>query len=417
MKLNNLHIEQRKKFLVKKSLAATVAFAIGLSSMTSTVQAGAREQAKRIHDRLAGIPPTEAVLDQMEASINASDPVGAAYTAMDNDRFYTVTLKNWVTPWTNESQTVFAPLNDYSATVIGMIRDDIDIRQMLYGDIIYTGQSGMGLPAYSNNSNAHYEQIEMQALPLSTTLAQAAQSSVTGLETAATAGILTSRASAKAFLIDGTNRALFRFTLINHMCDDLEPLKDIERAADRIRQDVSRSPGGDSRIFMNSCYGCHAGMDPMIQSFAYYDYDYDIEADPEGESGRLTYNSAGVTDPETGTRVVSKYHNNKFNFPPGFITENDDWINYWRKGPNQLIGWDSSLPGSGSGAKSMGQELAHSDKFAQCQVKKVFENVCLRRPVDSSDRAQIESMVNSLKTNGYQLKRTFAESAVYCMGE
>ncbi|MET1256037.1 hypothetical protein [Aliikangiella maris] len=390
----------------------------GLVTATSfSAQAGPREQAKRIHDRLTGIPPSEATLNTMQSSVNSGNPLEAAYTAMDNDAFYTVTLKNWVTPWTNEPQTVFAPLNDYTATVIGMIRDDIDIREMLYGDIVYVGQSSAGLPAYSNSNNDHYAQMEARALPLSTTLERRTQSSVTGLEAPATAGVMTSRASAKAFLLDGTNRAMFRFTLMNHLCTDLEPIKDTESTADRIRQDVSRSPGGDSRIFMNSCYGCHAGLDPMIQSFAYYEYEYDNEVDPAAENGRLTYNSEGTIDPVTGTRVVAKYFNNNLNFPPGYITPDDNWINYWRKGPNQLLGWDQSLPGTGNGAKSMGQELAHSAKFARCQVTKVFSNVCLRDPVDAADRNQINTMINSLVSNGYQLKRTFAESAVYCMGE
>lgn len=382
-----------------------------------TIHAGPREQAKRIHDRLAGIPPSEQVLATMQADIQANNPLAAAYQAMQNDAFYSVNLKNWITPWTNEAQTQFATLNDYTATVIGMIRDDIDIRQMLYADIIYHAETSSGLPAYANNNNEHYSQMEARRLPLSSVLKRSTQSSITGLESNATAGILTTRAAAKAFLIDGTNRAQFRFTLINHLCGDLEPLKDIERAADRIRQDVSRSPGGDSRIYMNACYGCHAGMDPMIQSFAYYNYQYDVNTDPSGENGRLSYNSEGQNDPQTNTRVVAKYHINKLNFPGGYITENDDWINYWRQGPNQLIGWDTTLPGKGQGAKSMGQELAHSARFARCQVEKVFRNVCLRDPLNNDDRSQIELMINSLKNNSYQLKRTFAESAVYCMGE
>ena len=50
------------------------------------------------------------------------------YTAMQNRAFYDVTLKNFATPWTNRDQTVFAPLNDYVATVIGMVRDDVAVR-------------------------------------------------------------------------------------------------------------------------------------------------------------------------------------------------------------------------------------------------------------------------------------------------
>jgi len=407
-------VVKRDKNLSKFSYALVASSLALLLSQTSI--AGPREQAKRIHDRLAGVPPTAEILDSMEADISNNNNIAAAYKAMDNSAFYSVTLKNFVTPWTNEAETVFAPLNDYTATVIGLVRDDVDLREMLYGDIIYTGNAA-GLAPYSTSNNTHYEQMEDQALDLQVVLEQSTQSSVTGLEAEATAGVLTTRAAAKAFLIDGTNRAQFRFTLINHMCGDLEPLKDITRAADRIRQDVARSPGGDSRIFNNSCYGCHAGMDPMIQSFAYYNYEYDVETDPDGENGQLVYNSEGTTDPVTGTRVQSKYFNNKANFPHGFITLDDKWDNYWRAGQNSTIGWDESLPGGGNGAKSMGQELAHSTKFSQCQVEKVFANVCLREPGNAADRAQIQSMITSLSDNNYELKRTFAESAVYCMGE
>jgi hypothetical protein len=158
-------------------------------------------------------------------------------------------------------------------------------------------------------------------------------------------------------------------------------------------------------------------MDPMAQAFAYYDYEYDAMNDPEGESGSIHYNGVSEPDPTTGTRVESKYFNNANNFEHGFITPDDRWDNYWRAGQNALLGWDSSLPGSGSGAKSMGRELAHSDAFAQCQVKKVFRNVCLRNPEDDTDRGQIDFMVTSFRNSGYNLKRTFAESAVYCMGD
>jgi len=411
---NNKEIKQNKTNLsLKVGLFCLVTLSI---SALFSVSAGPREQAKRIHDRLTGVPPSETILANMEANIIANNANAAAYTAMEHSDFYRTTLKNMATPWTNEAQTVFAPLNDYTATFIGIVKDDIDIREMLTGNIIYTGNES-GLPSYSNSNNNHYQAMEDGFSDLKNVLQQDTQTNVTGLEAEATAGVLTTRAAAKAFLIDGTNRAQFRFTLINHLCGDLEPLKDITRAADRIRQDVSRSPGGDSRIFNNSCYGCHAGMDPMIQSFAYYNYQYNVETDPDAENGQLVYNSQGATDSVTGTRVQEKYHINGANFPYGYITEDDNWNNYWRQGQNLNIGWDESLPGSGNGAKSMGQELAYSAKFAQCQVEKVFENVCLRKPGNAADRTQVTTMIDSLKTNSFQLKRTFAESAVYCMGE
>ena len=66
---------------------------------------------------------------------------------------------------------------------------------------------------------------------------------------------------------------MFRFTLLNHLCRDMEQMHDTTRPPDRIRQDVTRSPGGDSSVFLNNCIGCHSGMDPMAQAFAYYDFD------------------------------------------------------------------------------------------------------------------------------------------------
>jgi hypothetical protein len=358
-----------------------------------------RRQAKRLHDRLTGVPPSETVLNDMETALLGGNSVGAALIAMENSAFYNVTLKNFTTPWTNRDQTVFAPLNDYSATVIGMIRDEVPFNQVLSADLVYVGDSSLGLPAYSMSNNDHYAALENQGIDLADMLIAVPQSTVTDLQASATAGIMTSRAAAEAFFSAGTNRAMFRFTLMNHLCNDLEQVKDISRSPDRIRQDISRSPGGDSRLFLNSCVGCHSGMDPMAQAFAYYNFD-------EG-SQRLTF---------TPGNVQAKYFINAGTFKYGFVTPNDRWDNYWRNGQNALLGWDASLPGSGSGAKSLGNELAGSDAFASCQVKKVFRTVCLREPGNSNDRNQVETITRNFRADNYNMKTVFAEAAVYCMG-
>ena len=375
-------------------LLAALALGAGAAS------AGPREQARRMHDRLAGVPPTAAVLDAMANDIAAGRSIDAAYRAMESKSFYAVTLKNFATPWTNRDQTVFAPLNDYTATVIGMVRDDVPFNTLLSADLLYVGASGLGLPAYSGASNDHYEQIEARGIDLKQGLTRTTQSAVLGLPSAATAGVMTTRAAAQAFFIDGTNRAMFRYTMLNHLCRDLEQVQDSTRPPDRIRQDVSRSPGGDSRIFLNNCIACHSGMDPMAQAFAHYDFDEN--------AGRLVY---------TPGQVQPKYFNNADNFRPGYVTPDDGWDNYWRAGPNSLLGWSSALPGRGNGAKSLGEEIASSDAFARCQVEKVFRNVCFRAPSDSADRARVDSMVGSFRGNGYKLKRVFAEAATYCMGD
>jgi hypothetical protein len=375
---------------------------LACSLLAGVADAGDRErrQAKRIHDRIAGVPPEAGVLNDMEDDIVAGNATGAALRAMDNSAFYNVTLKNFAAPWTNEEQTLFTPLNDYTATVIGMIRDEVPFTEVLSADLVYVGAPALGLPAYSMTSNAHYDQLEEQGIDLRNNLVPEAQSVVTSLPSAATAGVMTTRAAAEAFFKAGTNRAMFRFTLMNHLCNDLEQLKDITRSPDRIRQDISRSPGGDSRIFLNSCIGCHTGMDPMAQAFAYYNFNE--------TSGSIEY-TPGVVQP--------KYLINADNFKEGFVTPDDQWDNYWRNGQNALLGWDDNLTGSDNGAKSLGVELASSEAFARCQATKVFRTVCLREPGNAADRGGIDDITDALKGDNYNMKTAFAEAAAYCMGD
>ena len=405
---------------LRSTLIPAALFAPLMLATLSDAHAGSREQAKRMHDRIAGVPPTSQVLDTMAALIEADDDLAAARMAMENPSFYDVTLKNMAAPWTNEAQSVFVPLNDYTATVIGLVRDDADFRSVLYDDVVYVGNGSLNLPPYSLRNNDHYEELEREGHHLKDALIPLSQSTAAGddsLPFEATAGIMTTRAAAQAFFSAGTNRAMLRFTLMNHLCNDLEQLNDTTRAPDRIRQDVSRSPGGDSRIFLNSCVGCHSGMDPLAQAYAYYDFEYDMDTDPDAQNGVLVYNTAN--DPDTGTRVQGKYLINSTTFEYGFVTTNDRWDNYWREGQNYNLGW--SNPGNpsvgGNGAKTMGMELANSAAFASCQVKKVFKTVCLRDPVDAADRNQISSMTASFSGADYNLKQVFAESASYCKGE
>jgi hypothetical protein len=370
-----------------------------LSSVSVAFAQTSRERAKTIHDRLTGVPATEADLGQME-SMQAEQAAIYAITTGENSRhFATVTLKNFAAPWTNRDQTAFVPLNDYTTLVIGMVINQVPFNQILSIDRLYV-RAGAPLPTAS--SNAHYEALETRMMepdfdPM-TELSPVPQSSTyTMLPPNATAGAMTTRAASEAFFIAGTNRAMFRFTLLNHMCMDLEQVHDTSIVPDRIRQDVSRSPGADSRVFLNNCIGCHAGMDPMAQAFAYYNFN-DV-------NGSIEYTD-GVVQP--------KYFNNDETFADGFVTPDDSWGNYWREGQNALLGWSGSLPGAGNGAKSLGQELAGTRAFAECQVTKVFNTVCLRDPVDDADRDRVQTMTNSFIGNSYDLRQVFAQSADYC---
>lgn len=401
-------------------------------------QAGPREQARTMHDRLTGVPPSNAMLDAMEAVIDGpSGRVTAALYAIDGapgvpatGDFYTVLLKNWVSPWTSESQDVFAPLNDYSALVIGTVRDEIDFREILSGDTLYLGSSP-SLPGYTGANNDHFAALERSGANLgdAAVLVRDTQTSVMGLPPQAVAGIMSTRAAARSFYVDGTNRAMLRFTLLNHLCMDLEQLKDSGAPSDRIRQDVSRSPGGDSTLFLNQCVSCHAGMDPLAQAFAYYDFPYpsaeeapNLELEARKDLGQMVY---------TPGQVQRKYGINSATFAPGYVTPDDHWVNYWRLGENTTrIGWRGAASNSGAvdrarnpayaegdGAASLGRELADTEAFSYCQVKKAFKAICLREPTpDSADTAAVEGFVNAFNAS-FNLKQVFAEVASYCVSD
>jgi hypothetical protein len=381
-----------------------------LSQLAVSAHAGPNEQAKRIYERIAGEPPPASVLAQMSAAISANPGqqglLNAAAIAVSAPGFYNVTLKNLVIPWTNRDQTVFAPFNDYAATVIGMTRDDVPFNAALSDDILYI-VNAPGLPAPSSANNDHYATAETNGVDLSTTLQRTTQSGTYGTPVQATAGLITTRAAASSFFINGTNRAMFRFTMINHLCHDMETVMDTTRPADRIRQDVARSPGGDSRVFLNSCVGCHSGMDPMAQAFAYYNFVGTVVGDGTN-TGSMVY---------TPNQVQPKYLINAANFPFGFVTPDDSWSNRWRAGSNAFLGWDPTLPGSGNGAKSLGQELASSDAFAQCQVTKIFQAVCFRAPASAADQATVATIKASFKSGGYHLKQVFQAAAAACPGQ
>jgi hypothetical protein len=398
--------------LVTRGLRATAcAGVVALTGALALIGANAlaanpnADQATRMYNRIAGVPPSANTLASMMA---ASDPLTAALMATKDPAFYNDTIRNMAAPWTNRNQSVFVPLNDYTATVVGMVRDDVPFNTLLSADILYIADSASGVPAYSPGNNNMYQAMDDNNVDLYSHLVKSAQSALLGIPATATAGVITTRGAASAFFINGTNRAMFRFTMMNHLCSDLPTIMDITRPPDRIRQDVTRSPGGASTLFLTNCIGCHSGMDPMAQAFAYYNFN---NTDPmtAATMGQLVY---------TAGQVQPKYFINKTNFPQGFSTPDDSWENRWRAGPNQIMGWSPALTGSGSGAKSLGQELAASQAFANCQVTRVFKTVCLRAPEPSptnADTIQINNMIASFE-QGYSLRQVFAQSAAYCMG-
>ena len=369
-----------------------------------------------MHDRLVGIPPDDdgptSTLQQMRTLIasGGTGPEQAAELAMNQPGFYNVVLKNWVKPWTNVEQTVFVPLNDYVTTVIGIIRDERDYRDVLTADLVYVADvthpdlAGT-IPPYSHFDNDHYAALEDNQIDLSN-LAYlpedgVPQSSIepVPIPSASAAGVITTRAAGEAFFIDGTNRRMFRFTAMNFLCRDMEQLSDVSRPADFVRQDVNRSPGGDSELFHTQCVGCHSGMDPMAGAYAFFEWDKTAE--------RVVH---------TPLQVSGKHLINANVFAGGYITVDNSWRNLWRSGTNAVLGWRGPSA-SGLGPQSLGVEVANSRAFSLCQVEKVFKEVCFRPPESALDAQAIKDIADDFELSSYRMKTAFAKVAAYCMGD
>ncbi|WPU63378.1 hypothetical protein [Peredibacter starrii] len=359
--------------------------------MVSHTWAGPKEQAWKLHNRLTGVPPKKDVLEVMTNHIRGGRAEDAAKVAMNNPNFYNIVLKNWIKPWSNREQTSRADLNDYVATIIGVVRDEVPFAQVLHSDILYTVSGAT--PAYSFTNNDHYKNAESRNLNLKDNLVRQTQSAMTGLPATAVAGVTTTRAAGEAFFSAGTNRRVNRFIFMNYLCKDYEELHDVTIPDFRVRGDVERKPGGDARTYKNKCVGCHAGQDALGGAYAYYDF----------VSGRLNY---------TQGTVVTKMNHNVYH-SDAYVTTDDSWLNLWAQGQNAKLGWRGNT--TGSGAKAIGQMFSQSKAFSACIASKVFQLVCMKDAVNTDDKATVDSLANEFEQDNYNLKNLIVNTSVGCI--
>jgi hypothetical protein len=113
------------------------------------------------------------------------------------------------------------------------------------------------------------------------------------------------------------------------------------------------------------------------------------------------------------TVVREKMNRNAHIFPDGWSVMDDSWHNLWVEGPNAALGWDPAQT-DGNGLKSFGKMIASSDAFSQCMVKKAFQGVCLRDPIDAEKDA-IKDLSDTFKADKYNMKNLFASTAALCV--
>ncbi len=380
---------------------------LGLLAASACFGGDATQQAKTLFRTLTGVPlrSDDVRLPYMVQLISSGNIRGAADLATADDNFYDVTLVHWASHLSNRDEFQRTPMNDFIATVVGTAADGRDARELLYADAIYVGANVPGIPADISSTNAHYAFLEASRLPLRTHLARQSpqRAGVSG------AGLLTSWTWLKNHAFAGTSRRLAEFTMREFMCKSMNDIADLNTPRDRIRQDVDRAPGGNTSVFNNKCAGCHGILDGFAGAFANLNFSFTDAMTKE----------AGVIDSRTSPHP--KMLQNAGNYPAGYVTTDDSFVNHAVYGANESLGWRG--PVSGRGVAEFGRMVANSRGFSRCMAQRTYSQLCInvdyavdRLTAVQKDQleaagSQIESLAQDFEDNGYNLRKLFGAAA------
>lgn len=405
----------KRNFLCIVILFSTLAY--------SQVGFGLSEDAcRRLSSRLQGISPSPAQMTSCKAE---NDVYAAALLFTTSDRFL-AEVKDVFAVTGNEDGDYLQPLTDYTATIMGFARDDLDYREALYGDIFYTCEGGTQQNAcrangqdcrqYANENNNHYEDCEAdgryQGL-LKQESIKARNTIFAVDDERVPAGIYTTAGWGCMVYEDGTNRAALRWTLAHHMGEVIDKFADGQVPDEHVRRDVTRAPGGNPDEYKAKCKTCHAGMDALADAWAYNDCNIDA-----GNGTReLTYSlpSAQANDSALEQAVVPKYSNNANTSPDGHVTKNDNWENRWNFRANTRVGWNfpENEVFKAKGPKAFGKMISETDQFLRATAQRVYRKTCLVEE-KLHESAVLKDLVTSFKADGYSLRKLFARSAAKC---
>ncbi|HRK07985.1 MAG TPA: hypothetical protein PLZ57_09480 [Pseudobdellovibrionaceae bacterium] len=373
-----------------------------------------RARAQRLFQALTAVrvPIDDPRLGQMEILLRANRHQDAAAVATADPLFYDVRVRDIARAMSTRDASVRASLNDFVTTFVGVVRDSdtTSAKELLTGNFIYQVDptiASSATPAIRNTDNDiftvagnnaapnHFLDLEARGLSMHSVLRrrspQRAFVNGTLADHPDPAGLITSTAFMQAHAVAGTNRRLVEYTFKMFMCVTMPEWADGSAPDNRVARDVDRQPGGSLNTYLTSCKTCHAQMDGFRGAFAHVDF-------VNGQA-RLT--------PAT---VNAKMNRNANEFPAGYQTTNNSWVNHAINGKNsQLFGWRTPL--QGNGMSEFGRAIAESRGFSRCMVKRVFEGVCGRSPMPNEE-GRILDHANQFEVDNYHLRRLFERVAL-----
>lgn len=346
--------------------------------------------AMHLFKRLTGTPILlkDPRLAQMVTAVTKGDLQSAAHIATDDDHFYGDIVRGFAAPMATRSESPLVPLDDFQATIVGAVRDDLDARTLLTGNYLYAANLSTGVSLYSPSDNQHYADLEAGHFSLKEVLVKLEPQPQNFSDHA---GLLTSRGWASAHLIMGTNRRGVEYVFREFLCTPIQIWRDPGMPDFHVRRDVDRVPGGNPTTYQTTCRSCHALMDGMGGAYARFDFVTDTLRyfGPDG--------------------VASKMNKNGQMYPQGYVTLDDSWFNQANQHQNVAFGWRGPL--SGNGLNAFATMISNAKGFSSCMTTRVFREVCKRNPL-STEAALIQSLADGFESDGYKLRSLFENVAV-----
>ncbi|MGE3759933.1 MAG: hypothetical protein AB7H97_19355, partial [Pseudobdellovibrionaceae bacterium] len=387
-------------------------------------------KAHKIYRRVSGSNTaiSNPLLQSMATKLDVNDPVGAAAYVTELSEFYNNTLKDFASKMSNREETINVPLNDFSATIIGGVRDDLNFQTLLWDDLIYQADPAQAaVPSDLINdiltSNNHYEALTTQHFDLKKVLVKTTQKLYDGtksIQNPSPAGLLTSRQWMAAHATAGTNRRLVEYSLKQFLCTPIESAADANGPDNVVGKDIDRFPGGSHSKYTSSCRACHTVLDGFRPAFARFTFSNNFAKHaflvPSLAPNSNTEDaSSGMEQKPSG--VAYKYNKNDTVFPGGTEVKNDTWVNNANLGSNSTrFGWSRT---NGKGPQDFGRAIAESKRFPSCMAERVFSTICKRSPAEA-DKTLIQAAATGFSTDhGFNLKYLFQKigSAPECLGE
>lgn len=420
---------------------------------------------KRIFTRLAGVPPTSAQAQALEAALIS--PTGgieaAASIALGTAGFINNTIKLFGSPLLNKAHAL-GPMNDGIAMMMCNARANRDWRDILITPntcridpsrvqtLISNGYSIdiQSMENFDHLYRGHYSSAESNRLDFNDLLVEVPRTAramagwrlgpiphtypdYTIPSADSLAGVLTSKAFKEETTLGGTNRAWVSLAFESFTCRKLSDARDsvFGRDPEIISHIMADVPRSDPNFYV-TCSSCHGGLDALASGLAYHNYHPDSMSDgisqnpitiyPYNESeeigeGRKAY--PGPASPLWAVGMPYPAFKNRRNLRlGGYMPVDSHWKNFFNKGANQAyFGWRGPL--EGDNVRELGRMISNSRAFSRCTVTKTFEQVCRRSPA-SSETALIESLTDQFEGSlNYRIRALFGKvSAVRgCLGD